>query len=425
MFGKKEKSTTENQPVITARIDTMPAAFYGGADPVIYHDPSEKIKTPSPQTAVPVVAAPLPLKKPIAPPLRQPAAPSDSSVKEKTALQKPLPKSPSNSKRNIFIGVFIVILLIALGIVYFAFFAKPPASDLPLPSVSKTTNFDPSPVLTPVLVTTTVPVELATSTVSSTPVLRGGGSLTLPHIAYAPAKDDDSDSLTNSEENIFQTDPELYDTDSDGYYDGLEVANLYNPKGIAPQKIIDSGLVKEYINPTYQYRFYYPSSWRVDPVADDFKDILVSGDSGDYMEIRVFPKDAQLSFASWFGVTLPGESFSSLNNFQNRFQVNGYKRTDGQVGFFETPTAIYSVVYFYGEQEKNAFPHVMNVLLQSFRMNKNGFELPLQVILPGVVSSTPLPATSTVSSPVSTTSSSIPVSTEIFSSSTTNSEVNF
>lgn len=410
MFGKKEKNTTENQPVITARIETMPGAFYGGADPVIYHEAGEKAKIVPVQAIIPT-AAPLPLKKPLAPPLRQPAA-ADSSSKEKIALQKPLQKS-SHLKRNIFIIVAIALLLIVLAIVYFAFFAKPAETPVVTPPVSDSIPFNPSPIVTPPLVTTTLPVEVSTSTTSSTPIVRGGGILTLPHIVYAPAKDDDSDSLTNSEEDIFQTDPEVYDTDKDGYYDGQEVANLYNPKGIAPQKIIDSGLVKEYINPTYQYRFYYPASWRVDPVADDLKDVLVSADSGDYMEIRVFPKESSVSFATWFGASLPSESFTSFTNFQNRFQVSGYKRTDAQVAFFETPTAVYSIVYFYGEQEKNAFPHVMNVLIQSFRTSKNGFELPVQVILPGVVSSSVVSSSPLVPVIVTTTFTLLPTSTPV------------
>ena len=405
MFGKKENNTTP-PPVITARIETMPGAFYGGSDPIIYPEQSEKIAA-SPLLKKP--SAPVP---PPAPPMRQatpPAAPAPASpqVIQKPALQKPVPKAAAGSKKMLFVIVGVLLLLGIGAGVYIVFFSSPTTAPV-VTTPTDTTPFNPSPVVVAPTPTTTVPVEIVTSTASSTPAVRGGGALTLPHIAYAPARDDDADSLSNSEEEVFGTDPEVYDTDSDGYYDGQEVANLYNPKGIAPQKIIDSGLVREYINPTFQYRFYYPTVWRVDAVLDDFKDILVSADSGDYIEIRVFPKDESTSFAAWFASTLPGESFSSFTPFQNRFQVPAYKRADNQVGFFETPKAIYSIVYFYGEQEKNAFSHVMNVLLQSFRVSKNGFELPAQVILPGVVSSTPLaPVPAVTSTPsVSTTTSS-------------------
>ncbi len=394
MFGKKEKNTPQEQPVITARIETMPGAFYGGADPIIYAEQSEKTKT----TAAPAVVPLPPPKKPISPP------PPTSGVSgminispEKSVLQKPVLKPAANSKKGMFLFIAVVVLLAVAAVVYFVFFANKPAPIVPATPVTPTT-FIPSPIVTPPIASTsTVSTNVATSTASSTPIVHGGGALTLPRVTSVVAKDNDEDSLTNSEEEVFGTDPEVWDSDSDGYYDGQEAANLYNPKGIAPQKIIDSGLVKEYINPMYQYRFYYPASWRVDPVGDDLKDILVSADSGDYMEIRVFPKDETLSFANWFAATLPGENFTSFTNFQNRFQVPGYKRADMTVGFFETSKAIYSVVYFYGEQEKNAFPHMMNILLQSFRVSKSGFELPVQIVLPGVVSSTPVVVSSTSS----------------------------
>lgn len=403
MFGKKENNTTP-PPVITARIETMPGAFYAGSDPVIYPDQSEKM------------AASVPLKKapiaPIAPspasvsPIRQALATSTTAPKvalpPKAALQKPLQKSAAGSKKIIFILLGLLVLLGIGALVYFIFLAPKDTNTSSSSPVTSVVPFQASPIVTLPVVTSTIPIEIVSSTPSSTPVLRGGGSLILPHLSYAPAKDSDADTLTNLEEEIFSTDPEVYDTDLDGYYDGQEVANLYNPKGIAPQKIIDSGLVREYINPTYQYRFYYPSAWRVDPVMNDFQDVLLSADSGDYMEIRVFPKDEGMSFASWFASNLPGENFTAFAPFQNRFQVTGYRRSDNQVGFFETPKFIYSVVYFYGEQEKNVFPHIMNVLLQSFRTSKTSIEIPVQVILPGVVI-----ASSTVTTTIDMSSSTV------------------
>ncbi len=400
MFGKKENNTTP-PPVITARIETMPGAFYAGSDPVIYPDQSEK------------TAASILVKKPVLaakPPQAAAVTPSASLTPKpgvqapKAALQKPLQKPAAGSKKMIFILLALLVLLGIGALVYFMVLAPKDTNTNSPSTLTSVVPFQASPIVTLPVVTSTAPIEIVSSTPSSTPIVRGGGSLILPHLSYAPSKDSDADTLTNLEEEIFLSDPEVYDTDRDGYYDGQEVANLYNPKGIAPQKIIDSGLVKEYINPTYQYRFYYPSSWRVDPVANDLQDVLLSADSGDYMEIRVFPKDEGMSFASWFASNLPGENFTAFSSFQNRFQVTGYRRGDNQVGFFETPKFIYSVVYFYGEQEKNAFPHIMNVLLQSFRSGKTNIEIPAQIILPGVSTNT---LTSTLSNVLSTNSSTV------------------
>jgi len=401
MFGKKDKNNIEPEQPITARIETMPGAFYGGSDPVIYQNAAVKSDTATPITVTPPLIAP---KPPLIPPKAQPPRPILAPPAEKSALQKPqLP--PPSSKKNIFIiaGIILLLLLCVLG--YYLYPILMSTGTTPPVTPATTTPFVASPPVTPPIIPTTTPIfETPTTTISTTSVQRGGGTLILPSISYAASRDDDADALTTREEEVFLTDPEVWDTDNDGYFDGLEISNLYNPKGIAPQKIIDSGLVREYVNPVYQYRFYYPASWRVDAVAQDFNDILISADSGDYIEIRIFPKETNISFASWFGTTLPGENFLSLNSFSSRFQVPGYKRADSQVGFFETPTAIYSVIYFYGE-EKNLYPHIMEMVLQSFRPTKGGFDLPVQPILPGVEAPTTTPVLST-----STTSTVSPLS---------------
>ena len=402
MFGKKEKNTTEPVAPITARIETMPGAFYGGADPIIYAGNVASKEN----TEVQIVPPPLAPKK-VAPslPPKPPLGPSSNETQkpDKPMLQKPPVRAPQKSKALIFVVLGIVLLGgIAFAVYYFLFRPiAPPIVESPSPVSNE--PFVASPVITAPTTTPAPIIDTPTSTPSSTPISRGGGVLSIPHVSYAPARDDDSDSLSNSEEEtVFQTDPEVWDTDSDGYFDGREVANLYNPKGIAPQKIIDSGIVREYINPTYQYRFYYPASWRVDSVTDDFRDILVSGNSGDYIEIRVFQKESTVSFQDWFTATLPQEPMNDFASMKNRFQVPFYKHQNSQSAFFETPTAVYSIVYFYGEQEKNAFAHVMDVLVQSFRPTKGGFELPVQPVLPGVT-------TTAISTPAVTSTIDIPV----------------
>lgn len=406
MFGKKDNNTPGSALPITARIETMPGAFYGGADPIIYAHSTEKsisslpVQPPLPPTNIP--------KPPVLPPKPQVSVPSAPKV----SLQKPEVLPPSQPKKKIILLVLLVLLLILGGVGYFLYVRlNPPNTPSQNNDITSapTSSFIASPPVIAVVEPTTTDIGLTvvSTTPTSTPLVRGGGVLTLPTISYASSVDDDADGLTTREEEVFLTDPEVWDTDNDGYYDSLEVKNLYNPKGIAPQKIIDSGQVREYINPVYQYRFYYPATWRVDTVGQDFADILISSDTGDYIEIRVFPKQESINFSSWFSTFLPGENFLSLNSLANRFQVPFYKRADNQVGFFETPSAIYSVIYFYGE-EKNLFPSVMEVVLQSFRVNNGGFDLPVQPVLPGVTPPTSFVNTSSTVSgaPAETTTSS-------------------
>ncbi len=75
-----------------------------------------------------------------------------------------------------------------------------------------------------------------------------------------PGKDSDSDGLTDLEENLlYKTNPNLPDTDVDGFLDGNEVFHRYNPGGTAPGTLLDAGAVRLYDRLGIQMA--YPAPW--------------------------------------------------------------------------------------------------------------------------------------------------------------------
>lgn len=105
------------------------------------------------------------------------------------------------------LGVFVAVLLVGvLAFIVIRMFTQD-ASQVPIPSFSSIS-------VTP----TATPVE------SASPVSQ-------PATAADDAADTDGDTLTNAEEALYGTDPQKEDTDGDGYKDGDEVRNGYNPLG--------------------------------------------------------------------------------------------------------------------------------------------------------------------------------------------------
>lgn len=88
-------------------------------------------------------------------------------------------------------------------------------------------------------------------------------------LSSAPDRDTDRDGLTDAEELLLGTDAALADTDRDGYDDALELMNLYNPSGIAPQRLLDAGLVYEYKHPTLGWSVYIPRSWTIAAIGQE------------------------------------------------------------------------------------------------------------------------------------------------------------
>jgi hypothetical protein len=91
----------------------------------------------------------------------------------------------------------------------------------------------------------------------------------VPLLGYTVGADSDSDGLTNVEETLYGTDPNVADTDKDGYSDGSELINLYDPTKAGGATLANSKLIKIYSNPKYDYSIFYPAKWTVNSTGTD------------------------------------------------------------------------------------------------------------------------------------------------------------
>lgn len=376
MFGNK-KVQPAALPEAPLSIETMPTAFYGGKDPVIY---SEDLSASPTERAMP--------KPPVARPPTPPVRPGVSSA--------PMPQQ-HKSKTMLFVIGGVVLLVAAGGAGwFFVGNTDTPAPEIVLaPPVIEPTQpiIEPEPVVVPA----ETPIA---STTEETPTSLKPIPLNLPRILLNDSADNDADNLTNEEEELFGTDPEVLDADADGYFDGQEVFNLYNPTGFAPVKLIDSGLVKEYVNSVWQYRIYYPVGWEVGAVDSNNDQVLFSSVGGDYVEVRAMQKQGQETFAEWFARTATGENITDLQQAKNRFEESVWKRKDSLVAYIEQGTTVYVIVYHPMGDGPVAYRHVMQVMVQSFRPGKSIVALPEQAAIAAPVSQQASDETSS-STPVS------------------------
>lgn len=358
MFGRGKKETTQQPTVEPAlHINSIPDIFYGGNDPVIY------------QTQTPTIVAPAPVVKPAPAPQPKPAPQTAPAV-----------PAPSRKPLYIMLGVAFLAALGGISWYYISQGAAPAPQQSGLleqvPVVVVSTSTEPqNPFDSGVVVTST------TSTADDLAPSLSRVSIDFPSQFLADAADIDSDALTDEEEEIFTTDTGTWDTDTDGYYDGQEVVNLYNPKGFAPVKLIDSGFVQEYVSTEWQYRLYYPSVWEIGRVDAEGRQVLFSSVGGDYVEVRVVDKPTTQTFEAWFATHAASQSFQQLLPITNRFQEEGYKRSDSLVAYFVKEDTVVVLVYHQGLRETVAFRNIMEMMIQSFRPEQTEVELPDQQII--------------------------------------------
>ena len=367
MFGfRKKKKIQKKEEKSTSRIHVIPDIFYGGKDPVIYHKQKVEVTTQKKHT------------------------------EKKQAQQHIVQDSFFHTHKKLIVigGIVLLLGVTSVSAWYYIGTVGGQTSNkvvvVPPKQVSEPVE-DPAkeevPVEEPIVEEDSIPEEEPIFPTTTPEVIVEDVDIEIepvsfPRILLIDSPDADADELTDEEEIIFSTNVDVWDTDNDGYYDGQEVINLYNPNGLAPVKIIDSGLVEEYTNPVWKYRLYYPNQWKLGEVDTESRQVLISTLSGDFIEVRTFDKQKGMSFQQWFSQNIEGEKFQDIRIEKNRFKEDGWRRKDGLVAYFVSDVYVSVLIYHPGVTGAVPYRNVMRMVFESFRSAKNAVVIPDQAVLP-------------------------------------------
>lgn len=331
-----EQSHIENNQETTPEIHTIPTEFYGGV-----------------KQGVPPIQAAKPPAVGIAP-----SAPK-ALVR---GLAVPWLKNLKSPKIILIASLLVFVLVIGGFAFYYIRQANitrqkllkpaPPAAEVTPPAEEAAPEAMPAPEIS---VTTTPPV------VSVFP------SAIFPFKNYIKTPDTDNDGLTDEEEKIFGTAPDKPDSDNDGYVDSLEVDNLYNPLGFKPVRLIDSGRVQIYLNPTYNYSIYYPQSWIPQALDANNKDVMFTAETGEFVEVLVEDNPLKMSAVDWYLGQSPGVAALQLESFQTKEKIEGIKSPDGLVAYIPFEDKIFVINYNIGLKDEVNFLNTFSMMANSFR----------------------------------------------------------
>lgn len=334
-----EKSAPKVQASPELEISTIPSEFYGGANPAIkFRETGKNL---------------------VEPPKHEVDAPVVKNTRVSTGFFA--------SQTFLMIGAAVLFLVFAggAGLYYWMIGkqAQKPVVPAPQPPVViTTTSTEDYSTTTTSDVTSTIPVINPSSTALA------GGIIEFPSTLLGNTNDLDHDGLTDAEEEVFHTDPAVPDSDSDGYDDGTEIYNIYSPTDYAPTRLITTANVKDYTNPAFNYRLYYPADWAVANVDQGYKDVLFSTITGENIEVRVFDRDPGQSFEDWFGTWAPGQSLGALSNFSTVFKETGIARNDNLVFYFTDEAHVYVIAYHVtGSDNKINYRAIIAMMARSFR----------------------------------------------------------
>ena len=359
MFGKKPEtiipSGSSDKQSQTINVQTIPADFYGGVNPVVKFRSVEKEITVASKPKL--------------------TAPEKKMLDKSTAPGGGAPLHPANLLTNkkyviIFGSALFVVLVAGVSVYYYLQLRQSGKSPVPAaPQISVNTPVEP----TPVVAEPVAPEVVAPTTTQSL----AEAPIEFPSALLGDSPDLDKDNLTDKSEELFGTDPSKPDTDEDSYNDGHEIFYLYNSAGKEPMKLIESGFVNDYINPVFGYKVFYPKDWAIGNVDDTYRNVLFSTITGENIELRVFDRLPNQTFADWFARWAPNEQFQNLANFQTRFGESGQNRADNLVYYFTDDSHVYVMIYHTTDSNVVNYRSVAVMMARSFR--SSGFVPPATV----------------------------------------------
>ena len=181
------------------------------------------------------------------------------------------------------------------------------------------------------------------------------------------APDQDDDGLTAAEESIYGTNSEISDSDGDGYSDGSELLNGYDPT--KPSTILaSSSLFSSYVNS--RFNIIYPTGWTVRQEDDEGNQVLFLSSTGEFIEVMILPNVKNLSISNWYQEQFPDIDIKETTNVSlNGF--NGLRHPDNQSYYLVRngdTSQIYLLTYNTGNFTSTNFMTTFQVMAKNFQI---------------------------------------------------------
>jgi len=347
MFGKTKDTIKSKNIAPEVQIITIPDEFFGGADPTVRFKKTEKVVD-----------------------LNKNAGTIAPNEREKRKLDESTAKGSFFTGTKVWIigGIALFILAIAGASLYYWWIGRQATTPQPV------INNNPVVVTTRPTTTATEPIVAVPTTTATTtpetPVVIKESGLILPSKLSMESADIDNDGVSDTAEEIFGSDPGNPDTDADSYNDGHELYYLYNPNGIEPMKVIDSGVVKLFKSGNFNYSLYYPTNWLAASVDIEGRQMLFTTLNGEYIEARVFDMTPGQALVDWFAVNAPPDSLTNYADIESRFGARGKMRNDGLVYLYVSGERVYALVYHEIQENFVSYKKVLEVMARSFQIGK-------------------------------------------------------
>jgi hypothetical protein len=269
-------------------------------------------------------------------------------------------------------AVVVALVLLLVGVAYWLLASLPPPavtpSSTPPPAVPPAAaTLPPEPATPPPAAPEPTPVPVAPATPPPEAPSAPEPEPSLPAAPLPTAADRDQDGLTDLEEALYGSSPDLVDTDVDGYLDRDEVVNGYNPAGAGT--LAAAGKLVTYRDQQGRFTAAHPAAWVVEAPAQggsaaDAQFVIAAGE---FVSVLLEPNPEGRSVVDWY-VARAGLANSPL--LEPVGEHNGLFSADRLTFYFVPavrPTSVFVVTYHIGATPERSYPTAFEAFLRSLQ----------------------------------------------------------
>lgn len=180
-----------------------------------------------------------------------------------------------------------------------------------------------------------------------------------------PGTDTDSDGLTNVEELLYGTDFRSPDTDGDTFLDGNEVFHRYDPNGLAPSTLLDTGAVRVLERTDLPFTLFYPASWTVSAASNTPEVTFRSAENGS-ITLAYEEKESLTGLDVW--MKAKGISLKSTETTMTKEGYTARNAQDGRTVYVDLGAWAVSAQYDLGDTLSIEFLQTFKMMMNSVRI---------------------------------------------------------